>query len=748
MENSNDNTRTHIVLTKGTMVSHYRIVEKIGAGGMGEVYLAEDTKLKRQVALKFLPDQLAKDSDFKARFVREAEATAKLNHPNIITIYEVAEYQGRPFFAMELVEGQSLRDLAKGKELNVDRIIELVMQICDGLSAAHDKKVVHRDIKPSNIAIDAYGRPKILDFGLAAIQGGEHLTKTGSALGTVGYMSPEQVQGKDVDQRSDLFSLGVVLYELIASRTPFRRDNDMATGQAIIGHRPEPLARYRSNVSEDLQRIVFKLLEKDSGLRYQSAAGLTSDLKRLRKQSESIPSTLPPKPSIAVLPFANLSVDPEQEYFCDGMAEEIINALTHIKDLRVIARTSAFAFKGKQEDVREIGRKLDVETLLEGSVRKAGNRLRITAQLIKVADGSHIWSERYDRDMEDIFAIQDSIAQAILEQMKVKLVRKLDDPIVRKQTENLEAYSLVLKGRHHWYNLSPEGWRKSLECFQEAIDVDPDYAGAYAWIAIWYQSQGFWGELPPELVHTKTMAAAERALQLDDTIADVHNLLAVVFFSHDWDWEAAQRSFDRSIELSPTVALAHMNYAVFLLTQKRFEEAYAEAEIARKLDPLSAMVNTWAAYVSFHAGKTMEAIDQLKVVIAMDPGYWQPFYFLGFLYQNMSLINDAIVAAEKACELSGGASISLGLLSSCYYLAGRTDEAKKMYGKLKKRSQTSYVPPMFFAWIHFARNEVDEGISWLEKAEKEHDSWLCWAAISPHPKDKRIEAIFQRIGLV
>ena len=307
MESDDDKTQSCVVLTKGTMVSHYRIIEKIGSGGMGEVYLAEDTKLNRKVALKFLPPHLCQDEECRQRFKREAQAAAKLNHPNIVTIHEVSDYQGRPFIAMELVEGLSLRDLAKGKELSIDRIIELAIQVCDGLGAAHGKKVVHRDIKPSNIVIDAYGRPKILDFGLAATQGGEHLTKTGSTLGTVRYMSPEQVQGKEIDQRSDLFSLGVVLYELIAGRTPFERDNEAATLKAITQDNPEPLARYKSDIPDELQRTVSKLLEKDSAYRYQTAAGVISDLRRLKKESISGPSTVQPKPSIAVLPFTNTS---------------------------------------------------------------------------------------------------------------------------------------------------------------------------------------------------------------------------------------------------------------------------------------------------------------------------------------------------------------------------------------------------------------------------------------------------------
>ena len=525
----NDRTQTHVVLSQGTMVGHYRIIEKIGAGGMGEAFLAEDTKLHRKVALKFLPTQYIADADFKTRFVREAEAMAKLNHPNIITIFEVSEFKSRPFFAMELVEGQSLRDLAKSKELSIDRIIELAIQVCDGLSAAHDKKIVHRDIKPSNIVIDAYGRPKILDFGLAAIQGAEHLTKTGSTLGTVQYMSPEQVQGQKVDHRSDLFSLGVVLYELISGRTPFEKDNESATLKAITQDNPEPLARYKADIPDELQRTVSKLLEKNPSLRYQHADGVVSDLKRMITPTQSsiaavsirrkkrwplwlgagaiaallvisgylISDRLPIgeksglvksdetvwENSIAVLPLRDFSSSQDQEYFSDGMTDAIIGKLSGIKNLQVISMTSVMRYKNTDRDLKKIGYDLQVNTILEGSIQLEGDRLRVRVQLINAADDAHLWSQTYDRQLESIFDIQDDISRAIVDAMRVELVSGDTIAIARRYTQNIEAFSFYMRGRHLWAKRTEGDIRKAIEYYQKAIELDSYYALAYSGLA-------------------------------------------------------------------------------------------------------------------------------------------------------------------------------------------------------------------------------------------------------------------------
>ena len=732
MESDDDKTQSCVVLTKGTMVSHYRIIEKIGSGGMGEVYLAEDTKLNRKVALKFLPPHLCQDEECRQRFKREAQAAAKLNHPNIVTIHEVSDYQGRPFIAMELVEGLSLRDLAKGKELSIDRIIELAIQVCDGLGAAHGKKVVHRDIKPSNIVIDAYGRPKILDFGLAATQGGEHLTKTGSTLGTVRYMSPEQVQGKEIDQRSDLFSLGVVLYELIAGRTPFERDNEAATLKAITQDNPEPLARYKSDIPDELQRTVSKLLEKDSAYRYQTAAGVISDLRRLKKESISGPSTVQPKPSIAVLPFTNLSADPEQEYFCDGMAEEIINALTHVEGLRVVARTSCFAFKDRHEDIRQIGRKLNVDNVLEGSVRKAGNRVRITGQLIKISDGYHLWSDRYDRELSDIFEVQDEISIAIVEKLKVKLLGGEHEQIVKRSTDNLDAYNLYLKGRYHWNKRTEQGMRKGLEYFQQAAEEDPAYVLPYTGIADCYNLLGWYGYVAPKEAFPKAKVAAEKARDMDATLAEVHTSLAAVREFYDWDWSAAEKGYRRAIELNSSYLPARHRYSEFLCYLGRHEEAFREIECALNLDPLSLLYNTILVEVCYFARQYDQAIEAALRTVEMDPNFLPTHWLVAFAYAQKQMYKDAMTETQKAADLSGeGNPLIVTQLGILYSLSGRNDEAREVLDELSELSERRFVSPFYTALIHLGLGEKNSALKWLEKAYDEHDHALETLKVEP-----------------
>jgi len=747
-----DRTRSYVALAAGTVVSHYKIIEKIGAGGMGEVYLAEDTELDRKVALKLLPPHLCQDEDCRARFKREAQAVAKLKHPNIVTIYEVSEFQGRPFFAMEHIEGQSLRDLIKGKELTPHHVINLAIQICEGLSKAHQAGITHRDMKPSNIVIDADGRPKLLDFGLATIQGGEHLTKTGSTLGTVGYMSPEQARGQKMDHRSDLFSLGVVIYEMVTGRRPFKGEDEAATLHAVTHDTPQPLARYCSDATDDLQRVVFKLLEKDSGLRYQSAAGLISDLKKLKKELESGPSMAKRKPSIAVLPFTNLSADAEQEYFCDGMAEEIINALTHVESLRVVARTSCFAFKGKSEDIREIGRKLSVETLLEGSVRKAGNKLRVTAQLVNVADGYHLWSERYDRTMEDVFAIQDEISLAIVEELKVKLMGAEKARPVKRHTEDLDAYNLYLKGRYHWNKRTEQGMRKGLEYFQQAAEEDPAYVLPYTGIADCYNLLGWYGYVAPKEAFPKAKVAAEKARDMDATLAEVHTSLAAVREFYDWDWSAAEKGYRQAIELNPSYPPAHHRYGEFLCYLGRHEEAFREIECALNLDPLSLLYNTILTEVRYFARQYDQAIEAALRTVEMDPNFFTVHWLDAFAYAQKQMYKDAMTETQKAADLSGEANpLIITQLGILYSLSGKNDEAREVLDKLSELSERRFVSPFYTALIHLGLGEKNSALKWLEKAYDEHDHALGTLKVEPmldslrsHP---RFEALLKRMEL-
>lgn len=628
MEAENDKTQSHVVLTQGMMVGHYRIIEKIGAGGMGEVYLAEDTELKRKVALKFMPQQYLSDKNARARFEREAQAAAALKHPNVVTIYEVGEFNGRPFFVMEHCEGQSLRDLLKGKALLIGRIVDFAIQICEGLQEAHTMGVIHRDIKPSNIVIDKNGRPKLVDFGLAAIAGAEKLTKTGSTLGTVGYISPEQIEVKDTDHRSDLFSFGVVLYEMIAGRTPFAGDSDAATIKAILSDSPEPLARYKSDMPDELQRIVSKLLEKDPSLRYQTASGVIADLKRrairgstvsitpVRQKSKGAwvfagalvivvlaaivlisrwPSGKPPGVSearmLVVLPFENLGSE-DEEYFADGITDEITSRLAQIKEIGVISRTSAMQYKNAKMSLREIGSELGVDYVLEGTVRwdRSGgsNRVRITPQLIRVADDRHIWAENYERELTQVFAVQSDIATHIAEALNVALGDPERQRLAAQPTDNLEAYDFYLRGKEYY----ERGGKRDREVlavrmWEQAIELDSTFALAYAWLARAHAFAYF--AYPEEGTENLQQAnkAAEAALRLSDQGAEGHMAKGYYYYYGSRDYDRALEHLSLALEDQPNNCDLLEATAYIQRRQGKWEEALANLQRSSELDPRS-----------------------------------------------------------------------------------------------------------------------------------------------------------------
>jgi len=591
-ENNDDKTVTHVVLTKGLDVSHYRIVERVGSGGMGEVYLADDTKLNRRVALKFLQTTMSQDADTRRRFVREAQAAAGLDHPNIVTVFEVSEFSGRPFFSMQYIKGKTLQHYCRQERLSVEQILDLGIGIANGLAQAHDRGIIHRDIKSANIVIDADMRPKILDFGLATIRGGEALTQAGSTLGTIAFMSPEQAQGKTVDNRSDLFSLGVVLYELLTGEPPFRKENNAATLNMILNVEPEPLRRHETDIPDSIlpavQAVITKCLAKSPETRYQTAeefsAALQSVHNTLSSQSsrpavEQVAST----PSIAVLPFSNMSADAEQEYFCDGIAEDILNDLAQIDKLRVVSRTSSFAFKGKTEDLRDVGHKLNAATILEGSVRKAGNRLRITAQLINVADGYHLWSERYDKELDDVFAIQDEIAGNIVRALRIKLNPKLEAEKVKAPTDNMEAYELYLRGRAFHHGAGRKNTRFSIELFSSAIAKDPGYAQAYAGLAFGYANMFLYFDNDKSNVK-KALETSKKALDLNPQLAEAHAARGLAVSLGD-QYQEAEEEFKKAIELNSNLFEAYYNYARTCFAQGKHEMACKLYEQASSVNP-------------------------------------------------------------------------------------------------------------------------------------------------------------------
>jgi serine/threonine-protein kinase len=657
---------------------------------------------------------------------------------------------------MEYIEGKSLKELIKEKTLSIEDILKIAIQIGEGLNTAHKKGIVHRDIKSDNIMVANEGLVKIMDFGLAKLRGASGLTQTGSTVGTIAYMSPEQAQGIELDQRSDIFSFGVVLYEMITGQLPFKGEHPAAIIYSILNETPEPLARYKRNVPEGLQIIIDKALEKNRDVRYQNMDDFRADLRKLLKELELTLSkeqsyTKKIQPSIAVLPFTNLSADKEQEYFCDGMAEEIINALTQLEGLRVVARTSSFSFRGKEIDIREIGRKLNVENLLEGSVRKAGNRVRITAQLINVADGYHLWSDKYDRNIEDIFAIQDEISLAIVDRLKVKLLKEEKAKLVKRFTENQEAYNLYLKGRYFWNRRYEGGLQKGIEFFQQAIEKDPLYALAYVGMADCYILLGHFGWLPPKEAYPRARTAAEKALEIDDKFAEAHTSMGWIRTFYDWDWVGAEEEFKRALNLNPNYATGYEWYAVSLAPMERLDEASILLKRALELDPLSLMISTVVGLGLYWARQYDEALDQYRRTLEMDPNFSLAYLFQGFNFVGKEMWKEAIASLKRFVALSMNSPIGIGHLGLAYALSGQTDEALKMLDELNELSKKRYVSSLYKALIYGGLGKKDQAFEYLDKAYDERESWMATLKTAPFMdslrSDPRYEVLLKKIGL-
>jgi serine/threonine protein kinase/tetratricopeptide (TPR) repeat protein len=681
----------------GQTISHYRILEKLGGGGMGVVYKAEDTKLGRKVALKFLPPELSGDQRALDQFDREARSASALNHPNICTIHEIDDYKGQHFIVMELLEGQTLKQQIASGLVGPEQITAFGIQIVDALAAAHAKGIVHRDIKPSNIFVTEGGQAKLLDFGLAQslpavseTTATETLGSVEFVSGTLPYMAPELLRGKKVDVRADIYALGTVFYEVATGERPFRGKLATQLIDEILHRRPMPPICLNARLSPDLDRIILKCLDKAPESRYQSAKELAVDLRRLSDQASataSVPrprsimwlalpaaviaivavllaldvgswrqklfgrTTTPKIQSLVVLPLENLSGDPSQDYFADGMTDALISDLSQISSLRVISRTSAMQYKGVRKPLPKIASELNVEGVVEGTVARSGDRVRVTAQLIQAQTDQHVWAKIYERDSRDVLALQDEVARSIANEIKVKLTARDQARLANARPVKPDAYEEYLKGRYFLTKFTPENVKKGIEHLELAVAKDPDYAQAYAGLANAYFFDA--GVTGPEQAVPKARASARKALELDDTLAEAHTCLAMIAFIYDWDWEGAEKEFKRTLDSNPGEAGAHASYASYLVAMGNPDEALAQIQIAQSLDPLSPGINGELAEILFVARQYDRLIALCQKMLELDPNSLPAHSSLNLAYEQRQMFAEAAAEQEKSLMLSG-----------------------------------------------------------------------------------------------
>ncbi|MGB7925918.1 MAG: protein kinase [Pyrinomonadaceae bacterium] len=837
--------------------SHYDTLRKLGEGGMGEVYLAQDTRLGRLVALKLLPSKFTEDETRMRRFQQEARAVSSLNHPNILTIYEIGEAEGEQFIAMEFVDGVTLRERMGGARMSLSAVLDISIQVATALSAAHEAGIVHRDIKPENIMIRRDGYVKVLDFGLAKLSESHSMTtdvdaatvpmmetEPGMIIGTYIYMSPEQTRGIPADSRADIWSLGVVLYEMAAGRPPFEGSTKSDMIVSILERDPPPLARYTKDAPAELQRIVIKALTKDRDERYQTVKDLLIDLRRLQRDLEfeaKLSRSIEPElyeeetvieggahstaetgrktasrsshasrsgsatsrvsqaeagihttssaeyivegirnhkwavlifvvvsvlaigaaiystredtaiNSVAVLPLVNVGADPNAEYLTDGITESLINSLSRLSDLKVMSRSSVFRYKGKEMDPKAVGRELGVQAILTGRLAQRNDTITISLELVDARDNSHIWGDQYNTKLSEIIAIQGEMAKDISKNLRLKLTGEEKRRLTQRYTDNIAAYQLYLKGRYAWNKRTADELRRSAEHFQQAIDLDPTYALAYAGLADSYNMLGDYSVLPPKEAFPRAEAAAAKALEIDDTLAEAHTSLAFVKMAYYGDWAAADREYRRAIELNPNYATAHQWYASYLVMMRRFEESITEIKRAQALDPLSLIINANLGLHYYYSRRYDEAIEQLRKTIDLNPDFGLAYFYMGRALLQKGLHSEAIIYLQKAKELSVDDPETIAELGYAYGLAGRRADAKKVLDELNELSKRRYVLPYFVATIYTGLGDKDQAFEWLEKAVADSHPGLALVNVDPKfdslRADPRFPDLVRRIGL-
>jgi len=749
----------------GAQLSHFRLLEKIGEGGAGAVWKAHDTQLDREVAVKFLPQEMAQDPERLARFKEEARAVAALNHPNIVTIFSFEESGQTHFLTMELIRGQTLNQLIPSRGFPVNEFLELALPLLEAIQAAHEQGLTHRDLKPNNVMVGDDGRVKILDFGLATFRHTDRntqttelptqtLTQEGTLRGTMPYMSPEQVQEKPLDQRSDVFSLGVLLYEMATARRPFRGDTAADLIAAILRDLPRPVDQMISSQPPRLGQIIGRCLEKELGRRYQTVRELRRDLEVLQAELEAGKPVDAAGPrsaaarvrSLAVLPLENLSGDTEQEFFADGMTDALITDLARIGALKVISRSSVMRYKGARPALREIGEELGVDAVIEGSILRAGDRVRIIAQLIDAATDEHLWAESYERELRDVLALQSDVAQAIAKQIEVELTSgeraRLDSP----GQVDPAAHEACLKGRFFWYKRTNEAVQKGLECFREAMRLDPDYAPAYAGVADSYLVDGgsYLG-VPSDEAYPRAREAAVKALALDDGLAEAHTSLAAAMSDYDWDWAGAEREYRRAIELNPNYVTAHFWFADHLSRVGRHDEAIEQARRAVEIDPLSLTGRFMVAWTLYFARRFDQAIEQARKALELDVNYPPAHRVLGWAREECGEYAEAIAAHRQATELSGNALNFKASLGRAFALAGRKEDARKILAEVTGPAGNGRIPSFAVAVIHTALGEHDAAFEWLTRACDEHSEHIPYLKVSPRLDPLRSDPRFAKL---